>query len=75
MVKNLPANTEDAEEVGSIPGWKIHWRRKWLPTPVFLSGKSPGQRSLVGHSPWDCKESDIAEHVCIFKIIRSMLAR
>ena len=33
-------------------GWKIPWRRKWQPTPVFL----PGQRSLVGYSVWDHKE-------------------
>ena len=26
--------------------WKTPWRRKWQPTPVFLSGKSHGQRSL-----------------------------
>ena len=30
---------------------KIPWRRKWQLTPVFLPGKSYGQRSLVGHSP------------------------
>ena len=28
------------------------WRRKWQPTPLFLPGKSHGQRSLVGYSPW-----------------------
>ena len=28
---------------------KILWRRKWQPTPVFLSGESHGQRSLVGY--------------------------
>ena len=28
------------------------WRRKWQPSPVFLPGKSHGQRSLVGNSPW-----------------------
>ena len=27
-------------------------RRQWHPTPVFLPGKSHGQRSLVGCSPW-----------------------
>ena len=31
---------------------KIPWRMKWQPTPVFLPGKSHGQRSLVGYSPW-----------------------
>jgi len=35
---------------------KIPWRRKWQPTPVFLPGKSHGQRSLVGYSPWGCKK-------------------
>ena len=38
---------------------KIPCRRKWQPTPVFLSGKSHGQRSLVGYSPQRCKELDI----------------
>ena len=37
------------------------WRREWQPTPEFLPGKSQGQRSLVGCSPWGCKESDITE--------------
>ena len=41
---------------------KILWRRKWQPTPVFLSGKFHGQRSLVSYSPWDRKESDTTEH-------------
>ena len=42
---------------------KIPWRRK--PNPVFLSGKSHGQRSLVGYSPWGHKASDVTEHVRI----------
>ena len=40
---------------------KISWVRKWQPTPVFLPGKSHGQRSLVGNSPWGRKESDMTE--------------
>ena len=36
----------------------MHWSRKWHPTPVFLPGKSHGQRSLVGCSPWGREESD-----------------
>ena len=31
------------------------WRSKWQPIPVFLPGKSHGQRSLVGYSPWSRK--------------------
>ena len=39
-------------------GQDIPWIRKWQPTPVFLLGKSHGQKSLVvGYSPWSCKES------------------
>ena len=30
---------------------KIPWRRAWQPTPVFLPGKSHGQRSLGGYDP------------------------
>ena len=30
------------------------WGRRWHPTPVLLPGKSDGQRSLVGYSPWGC---------------------
>ena len=37
---------------------KIPWRWKQKPTPVFLLGKSCGQRSLTGCSPWGSKESD-----------------
>ena len=43
----------------NVPGF--FWRRKWQPTPVFLPGKSHGQRSLAGYSPWGRKESDTTE--------------
>ena len=42
---------------------KHFWRRKWQPTPVFLPGKSYGQTSLVGYSPWGHKESDTTERL------------
>ena len=44
----------------SIHPWvgKIPWRI-WLSTPVFLPGKSHGQRSLMGDSLWGCKELDM----------------
>ena len=40
---------------------KIPWRRAWQPTPIFLPGESHRQRSLVGYSPWGCKQSDTTE--------------
>ena len=39
------------------------WRRQWHPTPVLLPGKSHGQKSLVGCSPWGRLESDITERL------------
>ena len=40
---------------------KIPWRRAQQLTPVFLPRESHGQRSLVGYSPWDCKQLDTTE--------------
>ena len=34
---------------------KIPWRRKWQLFPVFLAGKSHGQRRSAGYSSWGCK--------------------
>ena len=45
---------------------KIPWRRKWQPTPVLLPGKSHGQRSLVGCSPWGRKELGTTEQLHSF---------
>jgi len=39
------------------------WRRQWQPTPGLLPGKSHGQRSLVGFSPWGLEESDMTERL------------
>ena len=36
----------------------MHLSRKWQPTPVFLPGKSHGEQSLAGYSPWGRKELD-----------------
>ena len=40
-----------AGHLGLIPGsGRFPWRRKWQPAPVFLPGKSHGQRSLAGYT-------------------------
>ena len=41
----------------------VSWRREWQPTPVLLPGKSHGQRSPVGYSPWGRKKSDTTEQL------------
>ena len=47
--------------VGSL-GQEDPFERKGQPTPVFLLGKSHGQRNLVSYSPWGHKESGTVEH-------------
>ena len=50
--------------VGTVNDWSSLTRRKqWQPPPVLLPGKSHGQRSLVGFSPWGLKESDTTERL------------
>ena len=44
-------------------GYVEQHRRQWHPTPVLLHGKSHGRRSLVGCSPWGCKESNTTERL------------
>ena len=51
---------------------KILWRRKRQPTPLFLPGKSHGQRSLAGYNPWHHKgvgnnlATEKLKHRCVF---------
>ena len=63
LVKKLPCQCRRHKRCRFNP-WvrKIPWRRKRQPVPVILPRKSHGQRSLVGYSPWGCKESDTTEH-------------
>ena len=62
MGKSLPEMQETW--VQSLVG-KIPWRKEWLPAPVFLPGKSHGQRSLAGYSLWGCKESNVTEQLTL----------
>ena len=63
VLTKLPASAGATGDASSIPGLgRSPRRRKWQPTPVFLPGESPGQRSLVRYSPWGRKELDATEH-------------
>ena len=66
-VKNLSA----MQETQKFSHWvrKILWRRKWLPTPIFLPGEFHGQRNLVGYSPWGHKELDMTEWLTFFMCV------
>ena len=65
------AEQKDKNSTNSSLIWQVdmshrnsyHWRRQWHPTPVLLPGKSHGQRSLVGWSPWGRWESDTTEQL------------
>ena len=61
-----------SQSIKPVLGFKFPWRRAWQPIPVFLPGKSHGQRNLVGQSPQCCKELDktkVTQHVCLgFKL-------
>ena len=51
-----PLNNVEVRGIDPICGWNR--RRQWHSTPVLLPGKSHGQRSLVGCSPWGREESE-----------------
>ena len=70
IVKNPPAMQET--QVPSL-GQEDPWRREWLPIPIFLSGESHGQRSLVGYSPRGRKESDKTERLTLLLFIYMLL--
>ena len=57
MVRNLSA--VKVIWIGSLGG-DSSWRRELQNTPVF-HGEFHGEKSLVGYSPWGCKESNTTE--------------
>ena len=76
LISNRRIFKEKAEKLNGLPGslsgkqftcnampgsGRFPWRRKWQSTPVFLPGKSHGQRSLAGYCLWGCRESDTIE--------------
>ena len=60
MVKNLPAMQEICVQ---CLGQEDTLEKVMTLNPVFLPGGSQGQKSLVGYSPWGCKELDMTEQL------------
>ena len=58
MVKYLPAVQETG--VRSL-GWEDPLEKEMATHSSTLAGKFHGLRSLVGYSPWGCKESDTTD--------------
>ena len=61
VVKNQPADTGTAVDTGLILRSGRCLVERMATHSVFLPGKSDGQRSLAGYSPWGRKESDMTE--------------
>ena len=60
-IKNMPANIGDTRSLGR----EDPMDKEMAPTPVFLPGKSQGQRSLADYSPRGCKKSDMTERLVL----------
>ena len=62
MIKNLPANTGDVREAGSIPGSRKFPSGGHSNQFQYSCLENPhGQRSLVSYNPWGPKESDMTQ--------------
>ena len=62
MVKDPSENVENTGDMGSISRSGRPQEEEMVSTPSILSGKTHGQRFMVGYSPWDYKDPDTAEH-------------
>ena len=62
MIKNLPSMQETW--VRSLV-WEYFLEKGMTTNSSILAWRIPWQRSLVGHSPWGCKESDTTEQVTL----------
>ena len=60
VVKNLPA--VQVTQVQPLD-WEDLLEEDMATHSSILPGKSHGQRSLLGYSPWGCKESDMTEQL------------
>ena len=62
-VKNLLAMQEPQETQVPSLGQEDPLEEKMATYSSILARKIHGQRSLEGHSPWGCKESDMTGHI------------
>ena len=66
--KESACNARDTGDVSLIPGlgrslvWEDPLEKKTATDSSILAWKIHGQRSLVGYSPWGCKELGTTEH-------------
>ena len=63
MVKNLPASAGDIRNWVWSLGWENPLEQEMETHSSILAWEPHRQRSLVGHSPWSCKELDTTERL------------
>ena len=61
MVKNLPANTGDIRDMGSIPGLENPLEKGVATHSSILAWRIPWAEEPGGLSPWGHKELDMTE--------------
>ena len=78
LLLNFPGGSDGKASVynaggpRSIPGsGRSSGEGNGNPYPVLLAGKSHGQRSLVGYSPWGRKESDTTERLHFLFLLKT----
>ena len=59
LKKMFSTGLSDRAYRGKRSPYEYYWSRKWQTIPVFLPGKSCGQRSLAGYSPLGHNELDM----------------
>ena len=62
VVKSMPAMQVTQEMWVQSLGWEDPLEEEMATHSSILAWESHGQRSLVGYSPWGCKELDTTEH-------------
>ena len=69
MVKNPPANAGVTKDMGLILGLGRSLEEGMATHSSILAWRIHGQRSLVGPSPWDHKESDTIERLTLSPLL------
>ena len=67
-VTNIPKPTMQETRVQSL-GWEDLLEKEMATHSSILAWKISWWKSLVGYSPWGCKESDTTEPLFIFSFL------
>ena len=70
LVAQLVKNTPEMQETWVRPlGWEDYLEKGKVTHSSILAWRIHRQRSLVGYSPWGCKELDKTERLSLFTLM------